>query len=856
LTNDNPKARTEALQQTSSTSEVHACQIINRILNSTLGTSSPGLPLDKLDVLELGLGGISRSSCFSTLATSITGVDDSANKIELANQKKTHDLLVCSDILLFLQTTDQKFDLVFAFDSFIYFENLEPVLAGVARVLKDNGRTIFGLANTPQNPEHFNQSNSNRLHFHSVKYVQACLRSNMLSAQVIQRVVPRLENQEPVYHFLTYAMKTASAKDDAATQFQDSAVADERLLYEELVNTTPNSYKAHLYLGNAKLASGEFEAAAISFHKSLDLEQHADAHCNLGSAQAQQGDLNSAYKSFLSALECDAEFSPAHNNAGRAAHAMGDLEAAQRHLKHALSIDGRNPVSHAFLGNIFLAEDDQDQAIKHFMQSIEIDPAQASLQLRVGEFYHRNNQLGKAMKCFVVALQLQPENPEILANIGATNFEQGHISEAGFCFLRALQIQPHNPALQSQFINAMLFEKSISQRKIYEEARDWNLKFGNKSKVLDRFEKRNRDVQRKIKIGVVSTPAQTRLIDCCLVPVFNLHDKKQFEFIHYDGSQRDLLECRHGAEVKEAADLSDQELTAIIAGDEIDILIDLTGHSSQNRLTCFVAQPAPIQINWLGFPGTTGLAKMDHVFTDQFVAPKGNREFYSEQVVEISDCYLCFSPQKELPLATELNTPPTAPCVFGCFANAKHLSTEAISAWAQILIENPKSKLLLINLDFENECVASRITNLFLQHNIAPGRITISAKNESEICQNDFMKVDIALDPFPYADPLNALHFLAVGVPVITLSGDRFSSNTTNSILQNTGLQQFAATNVDQYIGIAKNAAKDSTNGKLTNAEILEHFKNSVVCDTQIFTRNFEKACRNAWEKWCRSTRS
>ncbi|MDA7903934.1 tetratricopeptide repeat protein [Mariniblastus sp.] len=852
LINHNSQEQPNGLENALDIPPPHIIKVIRRVIEFNLQKVPK---TTELDILELGLEGLSQSGDLNSFRKSLTGVDDSDLKIQIATKDNTYDSLVCADILSFLQTTNKKFDLVFAWDSLLQFNDLRPVIAGIANVLKEGGRTVFGLACPPDETTTSESVNNTRKHYHAVPYVKDCLEAESLSAKIFQRVAPRLENHQPVYYFITHAFKGANENKDSKPQFHDDVAVDHLNLFQEITNNQPDTYQAYFQLGNAQLSTGKFEDAIKSFQKFIEREQNADVFCNIGSAQAQLGDLQSAFLSFQSALELDPNFLPALNNAGRAAHALGDLEAAQNYLKKALSYDPSNPTSHAFMGNIYLKEGDPNQAKFHFEQSIKINPSQPAIQIQLGDLCHQSNQLDKAMQCFVIALQSQPENPEILRRLGAVNLAQGQVSEAGFCSLRAMQIQPKNSVLQSQFINAMLFESSVPVIKIHEETRDWIQKFNSQQKKnSNQFPNRIRDNQKQLKIGILSTAIQSRLINSCVAPVLNSLNEEKFKAILYTDNKdtaRVQTLNQQRVSIKPTSHLTTVELQGLIAVDEIDILIDMTGHSDGGRLPCVTSNSAPVQINWLGFPSTTGLPKPNIIFGDEFTIPSQSKKFYSEQIVRVSDCYLCFTPMPLSASEAGTSTNQATGCVFGCFADAKHLSIDVIKAWSQILAGSNDFQLVLKNQVFENESVKLRIKNLFGEQNISPSQISIESKHGNNFCRKDYQTIDIALDPFPYSDPLNALYFLANGTPTITLPGQRFSSNTTSSILNNSGLQEYVASDLEEYVEIAKSSAAKWTSREFTKSRISEQFIESTVCDIANFTKNFETKCRDAWKKWC-----
>ncbi|MFT5299627.1 MAG: protein O-GlcNAc transferase [Mariniblastus sp.] len=818
----------------------------------------------KLDVLDLGCGAGTCGSALTPFANSITGVDVSPKMIRRASQKGGYDRLVRAEIHEFLESTKQTFDLVFASQALVYFGSLERVFSGIHRVLNPGGHLVFDLVCQIEGDRSHHVLGIEGQFRHSVAYTQQTLKAAGLQPEVIERRVPKQDRNESVYHFMTYAKKKdvnqrAGETGEQEPQFRDQAAMDEGPLFEKLCVRKPQVAGAYLGLGNSQLALGNYGDAILSFMKSLDLKSSAETHANLGNAQARSGDLRAALTSFQSALDCNPDFVPALNNAGRAAHELGMDSLAKQYLHRALEQDTNNPKTHEFLGNVFLSSGETEQAIDSFEKSIQLNPGQPTILIQLGQHFRRTQQFDKSMQCLIQAQQLAPENPSVYTGLGETNRDRGHISEAGFCFLRAWQLDPDSPQLHSNLLNTMLYESSIGGDKLLEESKLWNSKHASDAQTFQDIHTRDKSCNRKLRIGFVSPGLEAHPFGQLATSMFLSYDQAKFDFVVYDDHatyethQRRVIDER--GKLKSVSGLSNRKLANEVLADKIDILIDLAGHSPTNRLPMFAMKPAPIQITWLGYPGTTGLSCIDYIIADRHTIPAEQHHFYSEQPLHLPDCFLSFTCPDDADAVGSLPATRLGKITFGCFSDIEKLTAETISIWSRVLLAVPTSRLFLKNEALCDASVKSRVKDRFGENGISNERLRLEGATSKEPDWLDYASVDIALDPSPYSDVMQAFNFIFMGVPVITKTGNRFSNNSASSILSNLKLNHLCATNIDQFVEVSQATAADLPALRALRAALRERLTNSPVADVKGLTTELQKQFREVWSHWCRSTK-
>ena len=240
--------------------------------------------------------------------------------------------------------------------------------------------------------------------------------------------------------------------------------------------------------------------------------------------------------------------------------------------------------------------------------------------------------------------------------------------------------------------------------------------------------------------------------------------------------------------------MSDEEVTELIQKDEIDILVDLAGHTANNRILVFARKPAPIQISWIGYLATTGLSTMDYKIADNYTDPPGKTEqFYTEKLMRLPESFLCYLPDKDSPEVGPLPALSTGHITFGSFNNFAKVTSEVFALWAKILNELPDSRLILKGKSFRDKTTCQYAINMFTQRGIAAERITLQPSDPSPKHLESYNLVDIGLDTFPFNGAATTCEAMWMGVPVITLAGTAYHSRVGVSLLSNVGLPELIA---------------------------------------------------------------
>jgi protein O-GlcNAc transferase len=339
------------------------------------------------------------------------------------------------------------------------------------------------------------------------------------------------------------------------------------------------------------------------------------------------------------------------------------------------------------------------------------------------------------------------------------------------------------------------------------------------------------------------------VVGWCFLPFFREHDHSQFEIYCYSDTRKPdevTALIRQGADVwRETANLSDAELAAQVSQDRIDVLVDLVMHTAGTRLGMFARKPAPIQVAWLAYPGSTGLARMDYRFTDPVLDPPGQTDhFYTEQSMRL-ESFWCFEPPANSPAVGPLPAEKNGYITFGSLNSFSKVNDAVLDLWREILAAVPDSRLVLTP-------PKGKITDRVREKlGVASARL-IGLPRESRLKYFKYYhNVDLALDPFPYAGGITTLDGLWMGVPVVTLPGPTIVSRGGLSILTHVGLTELAVKTKADYVALAVALARDKARLRELRASLRGRLERSVLMDAKRFAGQMESAYRAIWHKWC-----
>jgi predicted O-linked N-acetylglucosamine transferase (SPINDLY family) len=441
--------------------------------------------------------------------------------------------------------------------------------------------------------------------------------------------------------------------------------------------------------------------------------------------------------------------------------------------------------------------------------------------------------------------------------MGVVLTELGRHREALIHHDCALSLNPELAFAHSNRLYTKLHDSRLSTRDHYEDARAFGRKFADPLLRLRPFPN-NKDSERRLRVGFVSGDFKQHAVNYFFEPFLSNLDKGQVECFAYSNTAAEdhVTDRLRGLFCQWVSiyGLSDDQATDVIEQDGIDILVDLAGHTAGNRLLVFARKPAPIQVSWLGYPGTTGMAAMDYRFTDQHSEPLGPLDdFSAEQLWRLPHVIATYEPSSSCP--TPVDSPPCESngyVTFGCLNRFTKVGDEALACWAQILSRVPNSKLLMEIADIDKPTVRSRVQERLERAGLPLSQVVFEPRTPGSHYLN-CNRIDIALDPFPYNGGTTSMDTLWMGVPYIALKGDTLVSRMGSTVLSVLGLSSLVADTAQEYVGLAVGLASDGERLRAVRHDLRGRMAASPLMDHKLLCRSVEIAFRSMWQRWVES---
>jgi predicted O-linked N-acetylglucosamine transferase (SPINDLY family) len=628
--------------------------------------------------------------------------------------------------------------------------------------------------------------------------------------------------------------------------------------FQEAVRLQPDFVVAHHSLGNALREQGRLEEAEDSFRQALRIKpDFADAHFNLGTVLWTQRRLEEAVTSYQQALRIKPDHALAHNNLGNVYVAQGKLAEAVASFQEAVRLQPGFAAAHNDLGIALHEQGRVADAKASYQQALRIQPDYAMAHNNLGNALREEGRLAEAEASYQQALRIQPDCAMVYNNLGSVLKDQGRLDDAIAAFRTALRLKPEAAVSHSNLIFTLNFHPRYDARAIQEECVRWNRQHAEPLKQFIQPHTNRPDPERRLRIGYLSPHFHNHVYSFFAVPLLSNHDHRQFEIFCYAGVARpDVLteRLRGCADVwRSTVGLSDPQLADLVRRDQIDILVDLIMHSPKNRLLLFARKPAPVQVSWLSYPGTTGLSTIDYRLTDPYLDPAGLFDaYYTEQSVRLLETFWCYDPLTEEPPVNALPASATGVITFGCLNNFCKINDGCLQLWARVLRAVPKSRLLLIApLGSAREHVTARLQ----QEGIDPLRVEFIARQPRLEYLRLYHRIDLGLDPLPYNGGTTTLDAFWMGVPTLTLVGKTVVGRAGWSQLCNLGLQELAAESPEQFVALAARLARDLPWLEELRGSLRQRMQQSPLMDGKRFARHMEQAYRWMWQRWCQGAR-
>ena len=486
------------------------------------------------------------------------------------------------------------------------------------------------------------------------------------------------------------------------------------------------------------------------------------------------------------------------------------------------------------------------------LKAIELQPDLAIAYHNLGSVLNNIGRPFDAQAVCLRAIELKPDFAEAYYNLGNAFNDTGAQSKAQLCYICALKLKPDSLQAYDNILMGMNYNPDFSIS-YYEKCAG---KYSGliSSRVNRKFTNHNMPKSGdKLKIGFVSGDFRNHAVGLLLENM--LSSIKNVELYAYSAhNAEDELTWKIKPYFKKWTaiyDKNDEESARIIFKDGINILFDLSGHTRFNRLPIFAYKPAPVQASWLGYPASTGVKEIDYFIGDYYTSPKSEESRFNEKIYRLCGSYICLAPPREAPEVEILPALRNGFITFGCFNNLAKINDEVIALWSEILLQIPAARLFLKTKQLGDKNVRDILLKKFKDNGVAETgkRIILEGASPRAELLASYNKIDISLDPFPYNGGVTGAESVYMGVPILTLKGDRFVSRVGESIANNVGISQFIAQNKEDYIKKAKENSLDIAILADLRANLRNTSLKSSLFDGTRFAENFEEAMADIWMK-------
>ena len=638
---------------------------------------------------------------------------------------------------------------------------------------------------------------------------------------------------------------------------QEGNIDEAEELYLEILSRDPKNQDALHFLGLVSKQRGSIHLAIEYITRAISIEPgRATFHYNIGLIFAETGDL----KRGRNALEIANELKPGSTeiilSLGMLQGRMGDNEIAESTFNKLLDIDPDNGPALIGLTAVFNRLDRHEDAERVGYKSTQLVPNSCEAWTNLGNALHKQSKkagsLEEAEKYFRQALKINPEYTTALFNLGNVLNDQWFNGEALKCFERVIKIDPNYSFAWQSFLMNLLYDPNQTEETLFDYHKKWASNYYLRPLLNEASNETKKT--RRIRIGYVSPDFRRHSCAYFLKSIFEYYNNLEFEIYVYSNVKKpDYITSwfrDHCDSWFDITQRTDQEVVDNIKINKIDILVDLAGLSNGNRISVFAQKPAPIQVSWLGYPGTIGLSEINYRITDNIADPEGlSDKHHVEKLIRLDGGFHCYSAYEKLPEVKSLPQKRNKFITFGSFNNISKISHDVIKTWSDILNLVKESHLIIKGRMVDYPCVRERIRNEFSQHNISSDRMEFMEwvpKDQSPL--EKYNSIDIALDTFPYNGTTTSFEALVMGVPVITLRGSRHAARVGASIMTRIGCTELIGESKSQYIQIAGSLANDISRLQRYRENLRTNLEKSTYGNPREFTKKFEKTFKNLYE--------
>lgn len=621
--------------------------------------------------------------------------------------------------------------------------------------------------------------------------------------------------------------------------------------YQQVLSLNPSEARAMSNLGTVLLAMGQIESAVALLRAATELEPDVALHAvNLGAALCQQRKFSDAATILRRAVELDKTNAEAAYNFGNALHGLGKLREAVEQYLNAISLRPNYPDALNNLGSVYKESGEFKLATAAYGAAIRVKPDFIDALNNASCLLRTLGRIDEAQVILRRGLELNARHPILYNNLGNCLKDGGELDEAIECFRRALALDPTDAATHSNLAYSLTFQATEAQP-ILEECLRYNARHAAPLRPKIIGHPNDGSPNRRLRIGYVSPDFRDHCQALFTVPLFSHHDHSAFEIFCYSSVERPDEYTRQIAGYadvwRDVRTMDDSALSDLIRSDNIDILVDITMHMANGRPLVFARKPAPIQVAWLAYPGTTGIGTIDYRFSDPRLDPPGFESHYTERTVRLPDSFWCYDPLTDQPQVNPLPALTRGYLTLGCLNNPCKVTDHTLRLWSGVMRALPSAKLLLMVPPGPHR---QHLLQRLATHEIAAQRVSFVAHRPRADYLRTYHDIDLGLDTFPYNGHTTSLDSFWMGVPVVTRVGQTCVGRGGLSQLFQLDLLELAAESDEAFTNTAVALGNDLPRLAALRQQLRDRLQRSPLMDAKRFAQNIETAYRQTWHNY------
>ncbi|HZI82776.1 MAG TPA: tetratricopeptide repeat protein [Casimicrobiaceae bacterium] len=681
----------------------------------------------------------------------------------------------------------------------------------------------------------------------------------------------------------------AALLNEALDLHRAGRLEDAASIYRRLLADDPGHADAAHLLGLVHFRNHDFDSAIRLIREAIEREpDNPIFQGNLGNVLKDAARPAEAVAAYRRALELDPRYAEIHNNLGYLLCVGGMIDEGIGHYREAIGLRPKNFRPHYNLGNALFATGKGGEAVAALREATRLNPGFAEAWDHLGTALQRLGRGAEAEASFRRWIEIEPESADAFHALALELQRQGRIDEAFEGYRRALALRPDLlPATASALWlaqrmcdwTAVAAYSDVVLRRATEDPRSvspfqlMSLPAASRAHLLAharalsatiapdesmRHDRASFGHGSRLRVGYLSSDFHGHPVAYLTAEVFELHDRERFEvfLFSYGPDDGSAIRRRLAAGCDRFIDLSkvsDGAAAQRIRDERIQILVDLKGYTADDRPGIAACRPAPIQVNWLGFPGTMGAGWIDYLIADATIVPREHDADYAEKIVRLPHCYQ--PNDRKRPSAASLSRSacglPETAVVFCCFNQTYKVEARLFAAWMRLLSRVPDSVLWLLE---ENRWAGENLRKAAERDGVSPERCIFAPIRPLAEHLERYSLADLVLDTFPYTSHTTGSDALWAGCPMVTVMGETFASRVAASLLVNVGLGQLIAGSLAEYESLALGLAQDRPRLEALRRYLREQRDSLPLFDSPRFTQELESAYRHMWQRFAHAS--